>query len=100
MSLRSSPVCVPPWLYEGEPGFKDQAETGVMRPVGEDVSEQCVQARPGHWQHCAFEPVKRGDVSRATRIGKIVKMLDEHPDDFKGVLHRNRSRAVGRRVEL
>ena len=30
---------------------------------------------PGHWQHCAFEPVKRGDVSRATRIGKIVKML-------------------------
>ena len=30
---------------------------------------------PGHWQHCAFQPVKRGDVSRATRIGKIVKML-------------------------
>ena len=30
---------------------------------------------PGHWQHCAFQPVKRGDVSRATRVGKIVKML-------------------------
>ena len=77
-------------LYEGEPGLKDQAETGVMWPVGEDVSEQCVQARPskleseeatfickipGHWQNCAFQPVKRGDVCGAPRIGKIVEML-------------------------
>ena len=26
--------------------------------------------------------------------------LDEHPDDFKGVLYRNRSRAMGGRVKL
>ena len=40
----------PVYLDEGEPGLKDQAETGVMGPVGEDVSEQCVQPRPWKWK--------------------------------------------------
>ena len=39
------------------------------------ISSSSNLQRPGHWQNCAFQPVKRGDVSRATRIGKIVKML-------------------------
>ena len=30
---------------------------------------------PGHWQNCTFQPVKRGDVCGAPRIGKIVEML-------------------------
>jgi len=94
VSLRSSPVCVPPWLDEGEPGLKDQAETGVMGPVGEDVSEQCVQPRPGHRQNGALQSFKWRDVSGSTRIGKIVKVLDEHPDNFEGVLHWNRCRSL------
>ena len=37
---RSAPVCVPPGLYEGQPGLQHQSEAGVVRPVGEDVPEQ------------------------------------------------------------
>ena len=70
---------------------------------------------PGHRQNGALQSFKWRDVSRSTRIGKIVKVLgidiiihvyhetsfsvnerylDEHPDNFEGVLHWNRCRSL------
>ena len=63
-----------------------------MRPVREDVAEQCVESGPfdrhfslnqskvlvflpGHGQDCSFQPLKRSSVCRAAGIGEIVEML-------------------------
>ena len=79
-------------LYKGEPGLQHKTETGVVRPVREDVAEQCVQSGPlerhfgrdqrkvlveipGHGQDCSFQPLKWSGVCRPTGIGEIVKML-------------------------
>ena len=63
-----------------------------MRPVREDVAEQCVESGPferntgrdqsevlveipGHGQDCSFQPLKRSGVCRPAGISEIVKML-------------------------